>query len=229
MKKLIIIPAYNEEGNIERTVNNIKENAPEFDYVIINDCSTDNTLKICRENGYNYINLPVNLGIGGAVQTGYIYARDNGYDCAVQVDGDGQHDAAFLNEMADTLLRENADMVIGSRFIKMEGFQSSAMRRMGIKYFTNLIKGITGATVTDPTSGLRLINRRTIEMFAAYYPTDYPEPDSVVTLLKKKGKVVEIPVMMKERESGKSSISPLKSVYYMVKVSLAILLESVAK
>ncbi len=229
MKKLIIIPAYNEEGNIERTVNNIKENAPEFDYVIINDCSTDNTLKICREKGFNYINLPVNLGIGGAVQTGYIYARDNGYDCAVQVDGDGQHDAAFLNEMADTLLRENADMVIGSRFIKMEGFQSSAMRRMGIKYFTNLIKGITGATVTDPTSGLRLINRRTIEMFAAYYPTDYPEPDSVVTLLKKKGKVVEIPVMMKERESGKSSISPLKSVYYMVKVSLAILLESVAK
>ena len=229
MKKLIIIPAYNEEGNIERTVNNIKENAPEFDYVIINDCSTDNTLKICRENGFNYINLPVNLGIGGAVQTGYIYARDNGYDCAVQVDGDGQHDAAFLNEMADTLLRENADMVIGSRFIKMEGFQSSAMRRLGIKYFTNLIKGITGATVTDPTSGLRLINRRTIEMFAAYYPTDYPEPDSVVTLLKKKGKVVEIPVMMKERESGKSSISPLKSVYYMVKVSLAILLESVAK
>ncbi len=229
MKKLIIIPAYNEEGNIERTVNNIKENAPEFDYVIINDCSTDNTLKICRENAFNFINLPVNLGIGGAVQTGYIYARDNGYDCAVQVDGDGQHDAAFLNEMADTLLRENADMVIGSRFIKMEGFQSSAMRRLGIKYFTNLIKGITGATVTDPTSGLRLINRRTIEMFAAYYPTDYPEPDSVVTLLKKKGKVVEIPVMMKERESGKSSISPLKSVYYMVKVSLAILLESVAK
>ncbi len=228
MKKLIIIPAYNEEGNIERTVNNIKENAPEFDYVIINDCSTDNTLKICRENGFNYINLPVNLGIGGAVQTGYIYARENGYDCAVQVDGDGQHDAAFLNEMAATLEKENADMVIGSRFIKMEGFQSSALRRMGIKYFTNLIKSLTGATVTDPTSGLRMVNRRTIEMFAANYPTDYPEPDSVVTLLKKKGKVVEIPVMMKERESGKSSISARKSVYYMVKVSLAIILESVA-
>ncbi len=228
MKKLIIIPAFNEEGNIVKTVNNIKENAPEFDYVIINDCSTDNTLKICRENGFNHIDLPVNLGIGGAVQTGYIYARENGYDCAVQVDGDGQHDAAFLSEMAMTLEKENADMVIGSRFIKMEGFQSSALRRMGIRYFTNLIKFLTGAVVTDPTSGLRMVNRRTLEMFASQYPSDYPEPDSVVTLLKKKGKVVEIPVKMKERESGQSSISARKSVYYMVKVTMAILLESVA-
>ena len=139
MKKLIIIPAYNESENIEKTVTAIEKEAPDFDYVIINDCSTDNTRKICEKNHYNIINLPINLGIGGAVQTGYRYGYEEGYDLAVQVDGDGQHDPKFLGMMADYLEEHNLDMVIGSRFINKEGFQSSGTRRIGIKYFTILI------------------------------------------------------------------------------------------
>ena len=138
MKKLIIIPAYNEAENIERTIATIEQEASDFDYVIINDCSTDNTLDICKQNKFNVIRLPINLGIGGAVQTGYKYAFQNGYDLAVQVDGDGQHDPAFLKNMANYLEKEKCDMVIGSRFINKEGFQSSGTRRIGIKYFTVL-------------------------------------------------------------------------------------------
>jgi glycosyltransferase involved in cell wall biosynthesis len=229
MKKLVIIPAYNEGESIENTIKNIAKNAKSFDYVIINDCSTDDTLEICQRNHFNYIDLPINLGIGGAVQMGYYYAYKNNYDLAVQVDGDGQHDAAFLNVMADALIDNNVNMVIGSRFIEKQGFQSSFARRVGIKYFTNLIKLFTGKKVTDPTSGLRMIDRNVIELFAKNYPKDYPEPESVVTMLNKDMKVMEIPVVMKERQGGVSSINPSKSVYYMVKVSLAIMMEMIRK
>lgn len=229
MKKLIIIPAYNESANIEKTVRRIKERAPEFDYVIINDCSTDRTLQICRENGFHVINLPQNLGIGGAVQTGYMYGYRNGYDMAVQVDGDGQHDPAFLDEMAKYMIKEDLDMVIGSRFIEKKGFQSSGIRRIGIRYFTFLIKMLTGKTITDPTSGLRLVDRRVMELFSEQYPKDYPEPESVVAVIRRKMKVGEIPVIMHEREGGVSSISAKKSVYYMIKVSLAILIERIRR
>lgn len=225
MKKLIIIPAYNESESIENTVNDIIQNAKNFDYVVINDCSKDNTREICERNGFNIVNLPINLGIGGAVQTGYKYALENNYDIAVQVDGDGQHDPAFLERMSEILENEKQDMVIGSRFIDKEGFQSSVMRRIGIKYFTVLIRIVTGKTITDPTSGLRMINRNIIEMFADSYPKDYPEPESVVFALKRGMKVKEIPVVMRSRQGGVSSINPKKSVYYMVKVSLAIILE----
>lgn len=225
MKKLIIIPAYNEEACIEKTVENIKRSAPSFDYIIINDCSGDRTKEICENNQFQYINLSVNLGIGGAVQTGYIYALENHYDVAVQVDGDGQHDAAFLNEMAAFMEKNQANMVIGSRFIEKKGFQSSGLRRMGIKFFTGLIKILTGRTITDPTSGLRMVDREIIKMFAENYPKDYPEPETVVAVIRKNMKVMEIPVVMKERQGGVSSISPKKSVYYMIKVSLAIIIE----
>lgn len=225
MKKLIIIPAYNEEACIEKTVENIKKAAPSFDYIIINDCSGDRTKEICENNQFQYINLSVNLGIGGAVQTGYIYALENHYDVAVQVDGDGQHDAAFLNEMAAFMEKYQANMVIGSRFIEKKGFQSSGLRRMGIKFFTGLIKILTGRTITDPTSGLRMVDREIIKMFAENYPKDYPEPETVVAVIRKNMKVKEIPVVMKERQGGVSSISPKKSVYYMIKVSLAIIIE----
>lgn len=225
MKKLIIIPAYNEEACIEKTVENIKRSAPSFDYIIINDCSGDRTKEICENNQFQYINLSVNLGIGGAVQTGYIYALENHYDVAVQVDGDGQHDAAFLNEMAAFMEKNQANMVIGSRFIEKKGFQSSGLRRMGIKFFTGLIKILTGRTITDPTSGLRMVDRGIIKMFAENYPKDYPEPETVVAVIRKNMKVKEIPVVMKERQGGVSSISPKKSVYYMIKVSLAIIIE----
>lgn len=229
MKKLVIIPAYNEAGNIIKTVNDIKENAPDFDYVIINDCSTDATLEICRQHDFHVIDLPVNMGIGGGVQTGYLYAWRNGYDIAVQFDGDGQHNAKYLGEMAETLEKEELDMVIGSRYIKKKGFQSTGIRRLGIHYFTVLIKIITGKRITDPTSGMRMVNRKVLELFSKQYPKDYPEPESVVTLLKKKKKVKEIPVEMNAREEGISSISPVNAVYYMIKVSMAILFAAVRK
>ena len=225
MKKLIIIPAYNESESIEKTVQTIQEYAPEFDFIIINDCSTDNTLAICQAKGFPVVDLPLNLGIGGAVQTGYLYGYENGYEAAVQVDGDGQHDPAFLNKMATHLEERGLDMVIGSRFIEMKGFQSSAMRRLGINYFSNLIKLLTGKTITDPTSGLRMAGKRVIKCFAENYPKDYPEPESVVAILRKGMKVEEIPVVMHERQGGVSSISGGKSIYYMIKVTLAILIE----
>ena len=225
MKRLIIVPAYNEEANIERTVEDILEKSKHFDYVVINDCSTDHTKKICEENHYNIINLPINLGIGGAVQTGYQYAVAHGYDMAVQVDGDGQHDPEFLERMADYLEKNQLDMVIGSRFIEKEGFQSSGLRRVGIRFFTRLIRILTGKTITDPTSGLRMIGKNVLEMFAKDYPKDYPEPESVVAVLMRGLKVEEIPVIMREREGGVSSISLKNSVYYMIKVPLAIIFE----
>ena len=151
MKKLIIIPAYNEQESIKKTVEDIMEKAPHFDYIVINDCSTDKTKEICETEEFNVIHLPVNLGIGGAVQTGYLYAARNGYDIAVQVDGDGQHDPQFLSKMADYMEAEHADMVIGSRFIDKEGFQSSGARRVGIKYFTMLIKSVSYTHLTLPT------------------------------------------------------------------------------
>lgn len=226
MRKLIIIPAYNESACIENTVRDIMKNAPDFDYVIINDCSTDNTREICEKHGFNIVNLPINLGIGGAVQTGYMYAEEYGYDVAVQVDGDGQHDAQFLRTMADYLENHQVDMVIGSRFIEKEGFQSSFMRRVGINYFTCLIKIITGKTITDPTSGLRMAGKNVIRLFANSYPKDYPEPESTVAALKKGYVVEEIPVIMRERQGGESSITLKKSVYYMIKVTLAIFMEA---
>ena len=229
MKKLIIIPAYNEETNIVKTISAIEEKAKDFDYIIINDCSIDNTRQICEENQYNIVNLPINLGIGGAVQTGYRYAYEQGYDVAVQVDGDGQHDPEFLKIMANYLEEKNLDMVIGSRFIEKQGFQSSSMRRIGIRFFSWLIKVLTGHRITDPTSGLRMVGRNVMEIFARDYPRDYPEPESVVAILKRNMRVEEIPVIMYERAGGVSSISLNKSVYYMIKVTLAILIEKIRK
>ncbi len=225
MKKLVIIPAYNECKSILKAVDDIKKHAPDFDYVVINDCSTDDTLDICKKYDLNYVNLTVNLGIGGAVQTGYIYAWQYDYDMAVQFDGDGQHDAAYLEMMAGKLLETGSDMVIGSRFIEKEGFQSSGLRRLGIRYFSALLWLLTGKRVTDPTSGMRMVNRDVIRIYAVNYPKDYPEPESVMAILRMGKKVTEMPVVMREREEGTSSIGGLSSVYYMVKVTLAILME----
>ena len=229
MKKLVIIPAYNECGSILKAVEDIREHAPGFDYVVINDCSTDGTLDICREHGLNYVNLSVNLGIGGAVQTGYIYACQQGYDLAVPFDGDGQHDAVYLEQMAQVLMETGSHMVIGSRFIEKEGFQSSGLRRVGIRYFSLLIRLLTGARVTDPTSGMRMVDREVMRIYAGSYPKDYPEPESVTAILRMKKKVTEIPVVMRQREEGTSSIGGIRSVYYMIKVTLAVLMESLRR
>lgn len=226
--KLVIIPAFNEAGCIVNTVNDIIENAPEFDYVVINDCSRDDTYKLCLEHGFNVVNLPINSGIGAAVQTGYLYAKRYGYKYAIQVDGDGQHDAAFLGTMAKYMEENGTGMLIGSRYIEKQGFQSSGLRRFGIKYFTVLIKILTGKKITDPTSGMRMVGRDIIEYFAEEYPKDYPEPETAVTIVKKGWSVDEIPVVMKERQAGTSSISAKRSVYYMIKVSLACLMAAIS-
>ena len=224
MKKLIIIPAYNESECIEATIHDIIENAPDFDYVIINDCSTDDTRAICERNNFNIVNLPINLGIGGAVQTGYMYAMEYGYDLAVQVDGDGQHDPQFLRQMAEYLETHDVDMVIGSRFIEKEGFQTSSLRRFGIKFLNGLIRLVCGVKVTDATSGFRAVSRRLIVIYGGEYPTDYPEPEAIVMAKMHKMKIKEIPVVMRDRSGGQSSIKFLNSVYYMIKVSIAIML-----
>ena len=180
--------------------------------------------ELCKTEKFHVINLPVNLGIGGAVQTGYQYAMENDYDLAVQVDGDGQHDARFLNTMADYLLENKVNMVIGSRFIEKKGFQSSGIRRLAFVFY-----GIDSMPhrkkITDPTSGLRMADSEIIKMFAQNYPKDYPEPETVVSVIRKGKRVEELPVEMHERQGGVSSISPKKSIYYMIKVSLAIIIE----
>lgn len=229
LKAIVIIPAYNESGNIEKTVNDIMNNTESFDYIIVNDCSTDDTLEVCRKNHFSYLNLPINLGIGGAVQAGYRYAYYHGYDYAVQFDGDGQHDAKYLEDMLTMMREKDLDMLIGSRFIDREGFQSSGIRRVGIKYFTHLIKVLTRKKITDPTSGMRMINRKLLKEFTFSYPKDYPEPESTVSIISKGYSVSEMPVIMRERGEGVSSISMGKSVYYMIKVSLAIIFARIKK
>lgn len=224
MKILIIIPAYNEESNIRYVVNHLKSTNDEVDYVVINDCSKDNTKKILKEMGANYLDLPVNLGIGGGVQLGYIYARDYNYDIAIQMDGDGQHDPTYIENIVRPIINEEADMVIGSRFLKKGGFQSTGLRRVGIKFLSFLIKVITGTKIYDVTSGFRAINRKMIEIFSLHYAQDYPEPEAIVAASVLKCRILEVPIIMHERTGGESSISPLKSIYYMIKVSIAIIL-----
>lgn len=228
MKVLIVIPAYNEEKNLSRLLDKLEKTCPEYDAVVVNDCSKDRTLDICRKYRVNTINLPVNLGIGGAVQAGYRYAFYNGYDAAVQLDGDGQHDPAYIRQLVGEL-EKGFNMSIGSRFIDKEGFQSTAVRRAGIKFFSMLIRIFTGMTVTDPTSGFRACDAKAIELFSRDYPGDYPEPESVVNMMRHKLTITEIPVVMAPREEGKSSITRGRSVYYMVKVTLAIIIASFYK
>ena len=227
MKTLIIIPAYNEEQNIQKVVNNIITNFPQYDYIVINDGSTDSTATICEHGKYRYVDLPINLGIGGAVQTGYRYARENNYDVAIQIDGDGQHDIAFADKMVQILEQNEADVVIGSRFIEKQGFQSSGSRRTGIKILSNLIKMCTGIKVNDVTSGFRAVNKKFIDVYCGDYSNDYPEPEAIVTAVMYGGRIKEIPVIMNERQGGVSSIKFWNSIYYMIKVTLAILIRRI--
>ena len=226
MKVLVIIPAYNEEENILNTCNEIKKiklKEHKVDYVVINDASKDNTKKVCINNGLNLIDLPCNLGIGGAVQTGYKYAYINDYDVAIQFDGDGQHNASYIKDLVEEIANGN-DLVIGSRYISdLNTFRSTAMRRVGSNILRWLIKLCSNIEVTDPTSGFRACSKKVIEDFAKEYPIDYPEPETVAIIAKKGYKVKDIPVEMNERQGGTSSINALKSVYYMIKVGLAII------
>jgi glycosyltransferase involved in cell wall biosynthesis len=223
LKILVIIPAYNEEKSIVNVVGSLQSACPEADYVIVNDCSTDGTEKLCRDHNLNYVSLPINLGIGGGVQTGYKYAVMNNYDITVQLDGDGQHDPAYIRGLIKPILDGQADMVIGSRFIEKNGFQSSAVRRAGIHFLNWLIYLCCGVKISDTTSGFRACNKDLTKFFSNVYAEDYPEPEAIIGAVLNGYKVKEVPVTMNERKNGKSSISQLKSIYYMVKVSLAIL------
>ena len=234
MKILLIIPAYNEEENILRVIKKINDynskNDFRLDYIVINDGSKDNTLKILKENNINHINLINNLGIGGAVQTGYKYALENNYDIAVQFDGDGQHDINYVKKICEPIINGEANMCIGSRYLdkKSSSFQSTFMRRLGKNIISFLIKILCKKRITDPTSGFRAADKDIIKLFSYDYPVDYPEPESTVNILKKNFNVVEKTVSMNERIGGKSSIRALKSIDYMVKVSLIILIESLS-
>lgn len=224
MKVLVIIPAYNEEKSIEKVVENLINNYPQYDYLIVNDGSTDRTEEICREKNYNFVTLPVNLGIGGGVQTGYMYAVKNDYDIAIQTDGDGQHNPEYIEKLIEPIVKGEADMTIGSRFIEKEGFQTSFMRRMGINIIKGVIKMCCGVTIKDNTSGFRASSKELTKYFSENYAQDYPEPEAIVTSVLNGYTVKEVPVVMNEREEGVSSINAAKSVYYMIKVSLALMI-----
>jgi len=230
MKKIIlIIPAYNESENIEKVVKSItdynKKNKQIIDYIIINDCSTDNTKEILQKNKFNHINLINNLGIGGAVQTGYKYAFDHGFDIAIQFDGDGQHDVSYVESLIDPIINGNCNMVIGSRFIddNSSDFQSTFMRRVGIKTISSVIKYKTKTKITDTTSGFRAVDRNIMKQFIQNYPIEYPEPISTTDVLMEGYIVKEVPVNMHERQGGTSSIHSWKNAYYMINVILSIL------
>ncbi|KIL41197.1 glycosyl transferase family 2 [Gordoniibacillus kamchatkensis] len=225
MKLLIIIPAYNEEDSIVRVISSVNVWREDADIVVVNDGSTDRTGERAEATGKAaVIHMPLNVGIGGAMQTGYRYAARGGYDVAVQLDGDGQHEAQELDKLLAPLLAGEADCCIGSRFLHKTDYRSSWSRRLGIRFFSWMVHWMTGAKATDPTSGFRAVNRKVIELFAADYPEDYPEVEAIVLLRQRGFRLAETSVRMHERQSGESSITPLKSMYYMAKVSLAVLM-----
>ena len=224
-KIAIVIPAFNEQDTIAEVVSgvnalNTSENM-HFDAVVINDCSTDNTSIIAEKLNCILLDLPINLGIGGAVQTGFKFAFENNYDYAIQVDGDGQHSPAEIPKLINAITQNEYD-VIGSRFINKEGFQSSFSRRIGIIFFKYLILFYCRLEITDSTSGFRLLNKKALALVSEYYPDEYPEPESIILFYKNNLKIGEVAVEMRERQGGRSSIRAFNSLYYMVKVSIAI-------
>ncbi len=229
IKVLIIIPAYNEEANILKAYRSIVD-SHKVDVIVINDGSKDKTKEICYENHIPCISLIHNLGIGGAVQTGYKFAYDNNYDIAIQFDGDGQHDASFIDKIIEPIVLGQADFAIGSRFIgNTSDFKSTKARRIGIKIISLLIGIFTGKKITDPTSGFRAANSKIIALFADNYPIEYPEPESIVTLIRKKYSIIDVPVKMNERIGGISSIRAWKTIYYMINVCLSVIINSMKR
>jgi glycosyltransferase involved in cell wall biosynthesis len=220
---LAVVPAYNEAATVGRVVRSIRRHAPDFDVVVVDDGSTDATGPIAEDAGARVLRHPFNLGIGGAVQTGFVYALDNGYDYMVQVDADGQHLAEEIPKLLEAMDEDpTLDMVCGSRFLSGNGYPAPISRRTGIHMFAFLLSRIMGRRVSDPTSGFRLYNRRGIALFARDYPHDYPEVEAVLMVHFHRLKMREVPVRMLRRDGGASSISSGKSVYYMIKVLLAI-------
>jgi glycosyltransferase involved in cell wall biosynthesis len=229
MKTLIIVPAYNEEESLPGVIRDLRENMPSADMLVVNDGSRDGTSRIARDLGVAVLDLPFNLGIGGAMQTGFRYAERNAYDIAVQFDGDGQHIAGEIKKLIEPLASGKADFVIGSRFLNPGGYKAPVFRKLGIGIFTIVLSRILGMAMTDCTSGFRAANRRVIEFFGRTYPDDYPEVESLVLLHKIDVRMVEVAVAMRERTGGRSSITPIRSVYYMTKVLMAIFIDLMKK
>jgi glycosyltransferase involved in cell wall biosynthesis len=223
LRRVAIVPGYNEEASIGAVIDEIRAADPEIEIVVIDDGSRDRTAEAAAARGARVLRLPFNLGIGGAVQTGYRYAHEHGFDLALRVDGDGQHDPAQFLVVAGPVLSGHADIAVGSRFIGRKGYRSSRARRVAIGILSWTVTVLVGGRVTDPTSGFQVANRRAIALFASDYPHDYPEVEATVLAAKAGLRRAEVPVEMRERSAGRSSIGALRSVYYMVKVLLAIL------
>ncbi len=231
---LVVVPAFNEEEALPGCVADLLATCPEVDALIVNDGSTDGTARVAAalaaaQPRLRYLSLPYNCGIGATVQCGLLYARDHGYDWAVQYDGDGQHDPAFLQPLVRHAATHQLDLCVGSRFLDLDtpNFRSTWLRRRGILFFARLIGLLAAVRVTDPTSGFRAYGRRAIGLFARFYPEDYPEPEALFRCARNGLRVGEFPVQMRERQGGVSSIRYLKTSYYMLKVTLAILIDRV--
>jgi len=222
LRRLAIVPALDEEATVGSVIDEIRSFDPDFEIAVIDDGSTDRTSAVAASRAVHVIRLPFNVGIGGAVQTGYRYAFENGFDLAVQVDGDGQHDPAELPKILRPVLDDEADLVVGSRFAGHDAYRSTAVRRVGIRIFASVVSAVVGQRITDATSGFRAANARGIALFAADYPHDYPEVEATVMCVKNGLRLEEVPVAMRERSGGRSSITTLRSIYYMAKVLLAI-------
>jgi glycosyltransferase involved in cell wall biosynthesis len=222
-RRIAIVPARNEEGAVGGVVGEIKAFDPRFDVVVIDDGSTDGTAAAAAAAGAFVVRLPFNLGIGAAVQTGFIFALEHGYELAVRLDGDGQHDPQELSKLLAVLERGDADIVTGSRFVDRNGaYRPPLARRIGITWFARLVSALTRQRVTDTTSGFQALNRTGIALFARDYPADYPEVEATLLVLRHRLRLAEVPVRMRDREHGRSSITLLRSVYYMLKVTLAL-------
>ncbi len=221
---LIIVPAFNEARSLPGVLRALRAACPTYDICVVDDGSSDATSTVAARAGATVLRHAINLGIGGAVQVGYLWAREHDYDAAIQIDGDGQHDPAYIEEAIRPIVAGRADVVIGSRFIGSGGFRSTFVRRAGIHYLTWFLRLRCGARITDPTSGFRAAGRKAIALFAAWYPSDYPEPEAIAFATRNHLSLCEVPVRMLEREHGESTISAWRSLYYLVKVSIALVL-----
>jgi glycosyltransferase involved in cell wall biosynthesis len=225
MKILVIVPAYNEEGCIRGVIEDLRHNFPQGDVLVINDGSLDKTSEFAKGLGARVIDLPINLGIGGAMQTGFLHAVRGNYDAAIQFDGDGQHRADEIGRILDPWQLNGTDLVVGSRFLSEDGFTSSVQRRMGAKILSFVVSGLVGRRITDTTSGFRVYGRKAISFFSDIYPEDYPEVEALILAHKKGFRIEEVPARFQPRMAGKSSITTARAVYYMVKVMLAIFVD----
>lgn len=229
MKTLIIIPAYNEEASLPGVVRDLQTHCPDACVLVVNDGSRDGTARTAADLGVKVLNLPFNLGIGGAVQAGYLYAEKNGYDVAIQFDGDGQHRACEINKLLQPIKNNEADLVVGSRFMQPGGYRAPVMRRIGMRIFSFILSRILDSPVTDTTSGFRAANKKIIDFFSRAYPQDYPEVEALVMVHKRQMHMTEVPVAMGERTGGRTSITATQSVYYIVKVLLAVFINLIKK